>query len=73
MNNSHVAFNCLTPIQWEQFTREYDEGDEMVVDDHDCDCESYTVGNHRCDCGNRRICIMADSYEGKVFFRCEAY
>lgn len=42
----------------------YKDGDEVDLD-HECDyCNTYIVGENRCDCGNRRIYIEV---EGDVF------
>lgn len=33
----------------------YPDGTEVDVDDNICECESWTVGERRCSCGNRRM------------------
>ena len=30
-------------------------GEEVDICDGVCECEKWTVGEHRCSCGNRRI------------------
>ena len=30
-------------------------GDEIEIDDNYCECASWTIGENRCSCGNRRI------------------
>ena len=30
-------------------------GEDVGVDDNICECETWTVGERRCSCGNRRI------------------
>ena len=30
-------------------------GGETDIDDNICECKIWTVGEHRCECGNRRI------------------
>jgi hypothetical protein len=52
------------------FALEYSIGDEMYLDDNYCECALYTVGNHRCDCGNRRVGIeVGELLNGKFYFQ----
>lgn len=34
---------------------ESQKGNEVPIDDNYCDCGTWTVGEGRCSCGNRRI------------------
>ena len=36
------------------------EGREISINDDYCGCESYTIGSHRCSCGNRRINVYVE-------------
>lgn len=50
------------------------EGTQVELD-HECEyCSTYTVGERRCDCGNRRICVEVggDLLEGYYYYP-EAY
>ena len=43
----------------------YQKNQDRLGDSVDCDCdecESYTMGEHRCDCGNRRINAYTEIY-----------
>lgn len=33
----------------------YPDGKTIDIDDNYCECETYTIGDRRCSCGNRRI------------------
>lgn len=55
------------------YLQQCEEGMDLGVDDHECECESYLLGDHRCSCGNRRICVTVESFDGKFFLRTEAY
>lgn len=40
----------------DKFMREeYPDGTQVEIDDNHCECESYNIGDRRCECGNRRI------------------
>jgi len=67
--HKEYAFNCLTDEQFSKLQEKHEVGDEFYVDDHDCECESFTLdGYHRCDCGNRRCYLQYGEYEGRSFF-----
>lgn len=67
--HKEYAFNCLSDEEFALFSETHNEGDEMYVDDHYCECETFTLdGYHRCNCGNRRCYIVKDEYNGHVFF-----
>lgn len=44
-------------------SKKYPEGTIISIDDNICDCETWTVGDHRCSCGNRRISL---NIEGNI-------
>ncbi len=71
MLNSDLSHNCLTPEQFEIFCNEYSEEDEVSCDCNECG--SYTIGEHRCHCGNRRIAVYVETYQGSSYFVFEAY
>ena len=56
-----------------KLNEKYPIGYEYHVDDNECDCEKYYLGDHRCSCGNRRIAAYLDSYEGEEYIATEAY
>ena len=68
------AYNCLSKEDFALLQETYKVGDKLVIDDHDCECESYFIGEyHRCSCGNRRCCIISDTYKGNKFFVIEVF
>jgi len=67
-------FCDLNDEDFKLFASTHEIGDEMGIDDHDCECETYIIGEgHRCSCGNRRCTIIRDSYDGRSFFIIEVY
>ena len=46
----------------------YPEGVEIDIDDNLCECATWTVGEHRCSCGNRRIYLnVGGNLEGGFY------
>lgn len=63
----------MSDEQYVAFSSEFEDGDTVPIDDNYCECESYTIGSNRCDCGNRRVVVEPDIYNGEIFFRFEVY
>jgi len=45
----------LTDEQFAELNKEYPLGETISIDDNYCECAKWTVGDRRCECGNRRI------------------
>ena len=68
------AYNCLSKEDFALLQETYEVGDELGIDNHDCECETYHIHkHHRCACGNRRCCIECYHYDGKAFFGIEVF
>lgn len=50
--------------------RQYPRGATVSIDDNVCECETWTVGERRCSCGNRRMYLdhFVDSSGNPVFY-----
>ena len=44
---------------------EYPDGTVVGIDF--CECETWTVGEPRCECGNRRIYLTGEVINGKAY------
>lgn len=50
------------------FCEQFDLGDEIELGDNVCQCELYTIGESRCNCGNARISIEDFKSDGETVF-----
>jgi hypothetical protein len=53
--------------------KNYPAGTECALDNNICECESYTIGEKRCSCGNRRISAFAEYFGDGFYLTLEAY
>ena len=68
------AFNCVSDEHFRLLQDTHLIGDTFAVDDHDCECETFTLnGYHRCNCGNRRCCLQYQEYNESGFFFVEVW
>lgn len=66
----NIEISDLTPeevrdkveeILKENFLKDnYPPGTEVSIDYNHCECETYTIGAHRCSCGNRRMSVWVE-------------
>ena len=81
-NHKNPCFNGLTKEQFDLLCEKFDLGDNLPIDDHDCECMAYFIGDQRCSCGNRRCRVYWEQYKDaewelpsgeKGFFDVEVY
>ena len=54
--NQDEVVSMVTNLLKEEYAKTHlVNGFEIAIDDNYCECEGFTIGNDRCDCGNRRI------------------
>ena len=59
--NQDEIVSLVTNILKDEYTKtHFVNGAEIAIDDNYCECEGFTIGNDRCDCGNRRISAWVD-------------
>jgi hypothetical protein len=76
MANTHdrQEWQELTDEQFAQLNEQLPFGETTSIDDNYCECEEWTIGNHRCSCGNRRMAIGCDFLlGGDTYFYPEPY
>jgi len=70
--HKNTEFEDLTNEEWADFRLHHYIGNTLYIDDNECECETFVIdGSHRCKCGNRRCYVVADSFDGRRFFRVE--
>ena len=60
-----------TAEQW--MAENYPNGTEIGIDDNICECESYTIGEQRCECGNRRISAYPEKSGDSFYLMVEPF
>ncbi len=71
LNHKDSCLNCLSETQFKLLCEEYKEGDDFYCDCQECNL--YLLGDHRCNCGNRRVAIYYNERTSTPYFYAEAY
>ena len=61
-----VKANDLARDAW--ITSNFPDGETVDVDDNYCECETWTVGDRRCSCGNRRLELSVEGDLSSGFY-----